>query len=431
MKKGDGFKLTGNVVKIGVFGAGRGESYASMVNLTDAKVVAVCDALQEKAERLKCNCAPDAVIYTDFNEFLTHEMDAVILCNYFDEHAPYAIQAMKAGKHVMSECLSNITVAEGVELCRTAEATGMIYKLAENYPYCASNMEMRRIYLGGSLGRVLYGEGEYIHPMKQRDRNQRSPGIKHWRSWIPATYYITHALAPLMYITDAMPVEVNARSVYAPELIKGTAASSGDALGIVLCTMDNGALFRVTGWANMAGHGNWYRINGTRGAVESVRGNQGNVMLGYNSWDIPEGAQAHSVYEAQWPSNAHLADKAGHGGGDFWVVHHFVESIKNGSQPYFNVYRAAAVSTAGLMGWRSVLNGGAPVKLPDFYSEESRKQFENDRFVANPFADVPEELRLPNSTTPGVHPGPGDLEEAYKDWEKCGFDVVADGRMGT
>ncbi|MHC1693811.1 MAG: Gfo/Idh/MocA family protein [Eubacteriales bacterium] len=411
------------LIKIGVFGAGRGESYAAMVNFTDAQVVAVCDAFKEKAEGLATRQAPGAAIYTDFDEFLTHDMDAIILCNYFDEHAPYAIKAMKAGKHVMSECVSNITVAQGVELCRASEATGKIYKLAENYPYCASNMEMRRIYQGGTLGRVLYGEGEYVHPIAGKERNHLSPGPKHWRNWIPSTYYITHALAPLMYITDEMPVEVNARSVYAPELATGTAALTGDTLGIVLCTMEHGSLFRVTGWANIAGHGNWYRLNCTKGAVESGRGNQGDVRLRYNWWDRPEGAEDEAVYTAQWPSNAELADKAGHGGGDFWVVHNFVESIKNGTQPYFDVYRAAAVSTVGLMGWRSVLNGGAPVKLPDFRSEESRKLFENDHYFVNPFADMPEEFRLPNSSTPGVHPKPEDLEQAYKDWEEAGLKI--------
>ena len=31
----------------------------------------------------------------------------------------------------------------------------------------------------------------------------------HWRNWIPPCYYFTHALAPLMAITDTAPVQVN------------------------------------------------------------------------------------------------------------------------------------------------------------------------------------------------------------------------------
>ena len=33
--------------------------------------------------------------YTDYDEFLKHDMDAVVLANYANEHAPFAIKAMK------------------------------------------------------------------------------------------------------------------------------------------------------------------------------------------------------------------------------------------------------------------------------------------------------------------------------------------------
>ena len=44
------------------------------------------------------------------------------------------------------------------------------------------------------------------------------PGVKHWRNWLPSTYYCTHALAPLMVITDTVPTSVNALSIAAPEI---------------------------------------------------------------------------------------------------------------------------------------------------------------------------------------------------------------------
>ena len=45
-------------------------------------------------------------------------MDAVVLANYFHEHAPFAVQALKADKHVMSETAACHTLAEGVALAR-------------------------------------------------------------------------------------------------------------------------------------------------------------------------------------------------------------------------------------------------------------------------------------------------------------------------
>lgn len=408
-------------ITIGIFGAGRGESFAAMAKLTDAEVVAVCDKIKSKAENLISKHCPGAAYYKDFEEFITQDFDAVVLCNYFDEHAGYAIKAMEAGKHVMSECVCNITAAEGVKLCRAVEKSGKIYKLAENYPYFVSNMEIRRIYGGGTLGRVMYAEGEYVHPMSSREFNWHSPDEKHWRSWIPTTYYMTHALAPLMYMTDAMPVSVSAFAVSAPEIKKGTPALHSDGVGIAVCRMDNGAVFRVTGWAQLGGHGNWYRLSCTKGSVECVRGKESDIKLSYNHWDKPDNADAEQTYTAKWIHSAELADKAGHGGGDFWVMYNFIKAIKENKQPYFDVYRGVACSSAGIFAWKSVLNGSANTAMPDFRDETSRKAYENDHMNPNPFADTASEYKVPCGQDTHYKPTKEDLENAYKDWKEFGF----------
>ena len=412
--------MSGNKIRVGIFGAGRGESFAAMAKLTDAEVTAVCDKDRSKAEGLISRQCPGAAYYADFSDFIARDFDAVVLCNYFHEHAGYAIKAMEAGKHVMSECVCNMTAAEGVELCRAVEKSGRIYKLAENYPYFASNMEMRRVYGGGTLGRVMYAEGEYVHPMSSRDFNWHVSGERHWRNWIPATYYITHALAPLMYITDTMPVSVSAFAVAAPELKRGTPALHSDGAAIIICRMDNNAVFRVTGWAQLGGHGNWYRVSCTKGSVESVRGKEGDVRLAYNSWDKPEGAEAEQIYAAQWIHSGELAAKAGHGGGDFWVMHEFIKAIKEKQQPYFDVYRGVACSSAGIFAWKSILNGGANTSMPDFRDENSRKAYECDRMTPDPFAPA---SKVPCGQDSSYTPTKADLENAYKDWREFGFDV--------
>lgn len=123
-------------------------------------------------------------------------MDAVIIANFFNEHAPYAIKALNADKHVISECAANITLAEGVALCRAVESTQKVYMIAENYCYTKFILEMRKIYQSGEIGRVLYAEGEYNHPMSTKEFNAIAPGRNHWRNLIPSTYYCTHATAP-------------------------------------------------------------------------------------------------------------------------------------------------------------------------------------------------------------------------------------------
>ena len=123
-------------LKIGVFGGGRGITMVNMLlqNEKDrAELVAVCDQLDYMLERVQK--AADEVgvkltCYQDFDEFLKHDMDAVVLANYAHEHAPYAIRCMKAGKHVMSEVMPCETLAQAVELIEAVEETGMVYTYA-------------------------------------------------------------------------------------------------------------------------------------------------------------------------------------------------------------------------------------------------------------------------------------------------------------
>ena len=121
------------------------------------ELVALCDTWEEKLREAgkKLNVAT----YTDYEEFLSHDMDAVVLANYFHQHAPFAVKALEAGMHVMSETTACGTLAEGVALARAVDKSGKIYLFAENYPYFAYNQEMRRLYQNGEVGEMQYGEG--------------------------------------------------------------------------------------------------------------------------------------------------------------------------------------------------------------------------------------------------------------------------------
>lgn len=168
-------------IRVGVLGVGRGQSFAEgAIDLVGMQLVALCDTWEAKL--VEAGTRYGVATYTDYDRFLEHDMEAVVLANFFHEHAPFAIKALQAGKHVMSECTSNATLAEGVALCRAVEQSGKIYMLAENYPYTRFNMEMRRLYQTGEIGRVTYAEGEYNHPMAPETQIGLAPGIGHWRA---------------------------------------------------------------------------------------------------------------------------------------------------------------------------------------------------------------------------------------------------------
>ena len=153
-------------VKIGVFGAGRG---CTMMNQLyghpDAELVAVCDKYVPSLENVRKTAeekGANVTLYERFEDFIQHDMDGVVLANYANEHAIYAVKCLEAGKHVMSEVLPCENMAQAVELIETVERTGLVYAYAENYCYMDRTFEMWRRYRNGDIGEATYGEGEYI-----------------------------------------------------------------------------------------------------------------------------------------------------------------------------------------------------------------------------------------------------------------------------
>ena len=148
-------------VRIGIFGLGRGAHYIDHILANNGELVAVCDDDKERVDAAVKKMGGNVAAYSDFEEFIKHPMDAVFLANYFHEHTSYAIKCLEKNIHVLCECTSNSTMAEGVALVRAAEKSKAFYMLAENYPFMIFNQEMKRVYEGGTLGKVLYAEGEY------------------------------------------------------------------------------------------------------------------------------------------------------------------------------------------------------------------------------------------------------------------------------
>jgi predicted dehydrogenase len=407
-------------IRVGVLGVWRGGTFAEAASESvGMQLVAVCDKWEARLNEV--GQKHGVATYTDFDRFLEHDMDAVVLANYFHQHAPFAIRALRAGKHVMSETAACTTMAEGVALCRAVEETGLTYMFGENYPFTVFNQEMQRLYRAGEIGRVVYAEGEYNHPMSPAEISGLSPGFDHWRNWLPSTYYCTHAMAPLMTITGTMPVTVNGLSIAAPELNADT-AHVADAGSVILCRMDNGAVFRLFGLF-VPGHSCWYRLHGTRGAMEMTRGpgyfGPGQVRVWHEEWNREVGQPLERTYAPEWPNHADEAQAAGHGGGDFWTNLRFAEAIRTGEPPFLDVYRGVAMSCVGILGWRSAQADGAPQAVPDFRVEASRAAFENDHW--SPWPDGTGDGTAPPSILGRHEPNPAGAAAARRIWTATGY----------
>ena len=380
-------------IRIGIFGAGRGCNIAENFKHLDCELVALCERDPERAKAGLKDAELDLPVFESFDEFIEQDMDAVILANFFHEHTPYAIRCFEKGIHVFCECIPNSTLAEGVELIRAYEKSSSIFMLAENYPQMSFNREMKRVCDNGTLGKILYAEGEYNHPYRPDDYDFSKGYVyftDHWRNFLPRAYYITHSLAPIMWSTGATPRRVQAMPVFSPIVEDVTARRVGDRAAIITTLNDNSSVFKVTGCAAFGAHSNSYRLCGENGQIENLRGYGERIMLRYSPWAIPEGKEEVNVYDAQWfDDDEELIAQAGHGGGDFIVARMFLDLINKGEEPEhpYDIYSAVTMANVAILAHRSILNDGAAYDIPDLHSEEARKEYENDNLSPFVYTD--------------------------------------------
>ncbi|MBR6729682.1 MAG: Gfo/Idh/MocA family oxidoreductase [Clostridia bacterium] len=388
-------------IKVGVVGVKRGMTFIKLLQTFGDAVClhAICENCLENADEP----LPENVkVYEDYDAFLNSGIDAVILCNLFHEHAEFAIKALEKNIHVLSETTAAPTLGDCVRLCRAAEKSKAKYMLGANAPFKRGLLFMKKQIEEGKLGEVFYGEAEYLH---------YTPGGKpyaddsdHWRRKMPGTYYNMHTLGPLMYMTGTMPKKVTASVVK----VSGGRAKKMNRLidhdgAKILCEMDNGAKFDFTACAYYGPTSKWFRVIGEKGVLETKRYDCTQVLFAnandhfYPDEEIPEievyapkYSELNMVPKEEFETYTEEQMKLGHGGVDFWLTVYFLKYINGEHEPFFNVYRATALSAAGILGWRSVKDKSREYEIPDFTKEEDRKKYENDFF--SPFVDKDSEF---------------------------------------
>jgi predicted dehydrogenase len=375
-----------SAVRVGVLGLRRGAALARLAQQAGMRVVAVCERddrrLQETASAL------DAVAYRDLEPFLDHPMDAVVLVNDFDQHAPVAVAALDRGLSVLSETAACRTLAEGVALVEAAERSAGVYMFAENYPYLPFVREMRRRYVAGDIGEVRYAEAEYLD--EPADLAWFVKDRAHWRARTPATYYCTHSLAPVAAITGTRPVQVSGFVVptaSGPEALERARRGRGWA-ALLVVRLDNGAVFKSLHGFLEAGQQAWVRVHGDRGLMENLR--QGDTRTLRVAWDAPDGEGWRRTEEVllPWPPGfpATDADPMGDGVAETLMLRDFAGAVRHGTAPDQDVYFGVELSVTGIQAMRSSLAGGVPVQVPDLRRPDMRRAYVADDW----FPELPE-----------------------------------------
>ena len=118
-----------------------------------ARLAAVCDIKPERAEKAARDFGCAA--YTDFEAMLkAQQPDVVHLCLPHYLHAPFAIKALQAGCHLLTEKPMAIALADAEAMLAAAQSTGKTLGVIFQNRYNAGSQLIKRCLANGSLGQV-------------------------------------------------------------------------------------------------------------------------------------------------------------------------------------------------------------------------------------------------------------------------------------
>ncbi|MCQ6557281.1 Gfo/Idh/MocA family protein [Paenibacillus mendelii] len=399
---------TSKSVRLAVIGGNRGSMYTKSIEFLEGKIelAAICDLNDEVLKRWK-DKYPEIKTVHDFNHVLEDDsIDAVFLATPMMLHAQQAVQAMKAGKHVLCEVAAAHTLEDCWELVETAEQTGKIYMMTENFCYFRQNMMIKNMTDQQVFGDLTHAECGYIHDL--RSATHTADGSLTWRGQMLKDYngnnYPTHSLGPVAqwlgihrgdafdYMTTFVS-KPSSQSGYFGEIFgtehpgaKPEYWKQGDS-SLTLIRTKQGAVIYLRNDFSSARPFNYahYGLQGTKGAFLSARSSAENPLVWLDDrspeksytglvewtslWDY-----ASEFEHPSWKKDKEKAEEAGFNG-DYFVIEEFASAILEDRRPEIDVYDSVAMSCVFPLSVQSVEAHGKPVAFPDFTKNRSSYRY--------------------------------------------------------
>jgi predicted dehydrogenase len=316
------------------------------------------------------------------------DVDAAVIITQNWLHAPQAVQALRAGKHVYSAVPTGITVEEIAELVRTVEETGLVYMLGETSYYYPAVIYCRQRHAAGDFGQIIYGEAEYYHDWDHGLYDvMRRRGGERWKETAggPPMHYPTHSTSEIISVTGAYMTHVSCQGFvdHHPDGLYGPQANRwGNPFSnqTALFRMSDGSSCRVNEFRRI-GHPEVVRMSlfGTQASFEE--NSAGAVWLGKEPTPqrldevlAPTSVTTeHGTYTGL--SVVHPAERlpaafagvpTGHRGSHAFLVDDFVRACVTARIPPNNVWMAARYALPGIVAHESAQRGGELLTIPDF-----------------------------------------------------------------
>jgi predicted dehydrogenase len=356
-------------LKAGIVGLGQGRAHLAGLQAIDGvEVLAVADLDPD----LRARVATERGIprqYASLDALLDDdEIDLVVIATPDHLHGQHAIQALTAGKHVLSEIPMAPTIDECREIIRLTDQSGLKYQMGNQVRYAHCLQDIHGLLQSGDLGEIFYGEGEYLHNMEEFVA-QREPG--HWRM-APARPQTTllgggpHAFDTLRWLMGTRFTHVSA--FHADRLNQwGTAVHTT----VAIFKASSGATAKVTtAYGMIRPYCLYYSVYGSEGSFERTRqqGGGGDDTVNYLYHSRLSGTSQMIPVTLPNFSNPDLLRRIGtigHGTMEYEQAWDMVAAIRNDTEPPLGPREAAASIVPLICGLEAADAGGGLIDIPD------------------------------------------------------------------
>lgn len=147
-------------IRFGLIGAGQiaDISAAEINNHKNAQVIAIQDLNEDRRNILSSKHRIDQTFGTSEELLACNDVDAVYIAVPNKFHAPLAIQALNAGKHVILEKPFAMNRAEAEEVAAVARTSGKCFTLGMNLRFLEEVQRVRSVVEDGELGEIYHGK---------------------------------------------------------------------------------------------------------------------------------------------------------------------------------------------------------------------------------------------------------------------------------
>jgi predicted dehydrogenase len=402
-------------VRLAIIGTGlRGQNHLdNALRRSDVDVVAICDVdermLQMASDLIKKSGKAMPQIFKGDNYAYKKllelkNLDGVLIATPWEWHGPMVLDSLQAGiKYVATEVILGITLEDHWKVVREAEKQKANVMMLENVCYRRDVIAILNMVRQGLFGELLHLQCGYQHDLRDVKFNNGTEAYGHgvefgdkafsearWRTnhsvHRNGDLYPTHGIGPVAQMLNINHgnrfVSLSSFATKTRGLHKYIVDHGGEThpnakvefkLGDIVTThlkcVNGETVLMQHDTNNPRPYSLGFRVQGTQGVWMDV--NKSLYIEGTSKkedeWE-PAQPYLDKFDHPLWQRWGKDTEGAGHGGMDYFVLHAFVNSIKNNVRTPMDVYDAAAWSAITPLSEASIELGNQTVEFPDFTS---------------------------------------------------------------